>query len=49
MGSLEVLFQNTTIFHEFSDKGNTWNKAELNLNGLDSTDVPLVGPNVTMY
>nr|XP_034302513.1 MAM and LDL-receptor class A domain-containing protein 1 isoform X2 [Crassostrea gigas] len=42
MGSLEVLFQNTTIFHEFSDKGNTWNKAELNLNGLNSTDVPLL-------
>uniref|UniRef100_A0A8W8NU05 MAM domain-containing protein n=1 Tax=Magallana gigas TaxID=29159 RepID=A0A8W8NU05_MAGGI len=32
MGSLEVLLQNTTVFYEFGDKGNKWNKAELNLN-----------------
>lgn len=36
------------IFYEFSDKGNKWNKVELNLNGLNSIDVLLVGLNVIM-
>lgn len=46
MGSLEVLLQNTTVFYEFGDKGNKWNKAELNLN---SSAVQMVSDNVTIW
>ncbi|XP_052711416.1 MAM and LDL-receptor class A domain-containing protein 1-like isoform X1 [Crassostrea angulata] len=42
MGSLEVLFRNTTVFYEFGQKGDKWNKVDLNLNGLSGTAVPML-------
>ena len=37
MGSLEVVYENVTHFHEAGDKGDQWRTASITLTNTDST------------